>query len=192
MYLFEKNYKKILDQYNKKPLAPGSLDPSVFYFPEDGSGPFLMPGIQAQIVEDIERINNSELPNVKTRVWNYIITGPILKEKASKKCDIIVRVQLSTHNLADVTKERILHTIKDINGRLAYGTLHPLIYIPTIRQLDLKTLNGAYDPFKNLWVKKPSFLKESSKASLDKISKINTKKTNKQFFSKGLKKIGKV
>lgn len=182
MSLFENSYKKALDLYNKKTLAPGSLDSSVFYFPEDGSGPFLMPGIQYQIIQDIERINNSELPNVKTRVWNYVITGPILKEKASKKCDIIVRVQLSTHNLADVTKERILQTIKDINGKLAHGTLHPLIYIPTIRPIDTQTLNGAYDPFKNMWIKKPSFLKESSKNTLDKISRINTKKTSKHFF----------
>lgn len=191
MYLFEKSYKEVLDQYNKKSLAPGSLDPSVFYFPEDGSGPFLMPGIQSQIIEDIERINNSELPNIKTRVWNYIITGPILKEKASKNCDIVVRVQLTTNNLADVVKERILNAIKDINGKLAHGTLHPLIYIPTIRPIDLKTLNGAYDPYKNMWVKKPSFLKESS-YSLDKLNKIKLKKTPKQFFSKGLKKLGRV
>lgn len=192
MYLFEKTYKKAYEQYNKKPLAPGSLDPYVFYFPENGSGPFLMPGIQSQIIEDIERINNAELPNVKTRVWNFIITGPILNEKASKTCDIIVKVQLNTNNLVDTTKERILQTIKNINGKLAYGTLHPLIYIPTIRPLDLETLNGAYDPFKNLWVKKPLFLKESASSSLEKISKIKIKKTPKQFSSKGLRKLGKV
>jgi hypothetical protein len=192
MYLFEKSYKKVLDQYNKKPLAPGSLDPFVFYFPGDGLDPCLMPGIQSQIIEDIERINNSELPNVKTRVWNYIITGSILKEKASKNCDIVVRVQLNTYNLVDTTKERILQTIKNINGKLAYGTLHPLIYIPTIRPLDPQVLNGAYDPFKNLWIKKPSFLEESSKTSLENISKINIKKNPKQSLSKGLKKLGKV
>ncbi len=161
MSLFEKAYLKAYHKHHKSPLPPGSLDPSVFYFPEDGSDPFLMPGIKSQIIEDIERINNAELPNVKTRVWSYVITGPILNEKSSKTCDIQVRVQLATNNLVDVTKERILQTIKNINGKLAYGSLHPLIYIPTIRPLDLNQMNGAYDPFKNVWIKKPSFLKES-------------------------------
>jgi hypothetical protein len=186
MYLFEKTYSKTLEQYNKKPLPPGSLDPNVFYFPEDGSGPFLMPGIQTQIIEDIERINNTELPNVKTRVWSYIITGPILNEKASKNCEIHIRVQLATNNLVDATKERILQTIKNINGKLALGTLHPLIYIPTIRPLDVKQINGAYDPFKNFWVKKPTFLKESN------LSILKIKKKNKPHLGKGLRKLGKI
>jgi len=166
MSLFEKAYLKAYHKHHKNPLPPGSLDPSVFYFPEDGSDPFLMPGIKSQIIEDIERINNAELPNIKTRVWSYVITGPILKEKASKTCDIQVRVQLATNNLVDVTKERILQTIKNINGKLAYGSLHPLIYIPTIRALDLNHINGAYDPFKNVWIKKPSFLKKSQSVSV--------------------------
>ena len=190
MYLFEKTYKKTYNHYDKKPLPPGSLDPLVFYFPGDGSGPFLMPGIHSQITEDIERINNAELPNVKTRVWNYIITGPILNENASKNCDIIIRVELATYNLVDITKERILRAIKDINGKLAYGTTHPIIYIPTIRPLNLKKINGAYDAFKNMWIKKPTFLKESS--TLDKIFKLKIKKTPKQFPSKGLRKLGKI
>jgi hypothetical protein len=71
-------------------------------------------------------------------------------------------VKISKTNLTDVLKERILQTIKNINDRLATGTTHPIVYLPTVRSFELESELAAYHPFTEKWVKKPRFLGESS------------------------------
>ena len=164
MHLFEKAYKDACINLCENKFPPNSLDPAVFYVNPQGGDPILMPGIAEQIKKDIMLINQAESEFTQTRVWNYFLTGPILNKDSSETCPIVVKVQINTTNLDDVVKERILQRIKEINDKMAQGTRHPIVYIPTIREIDTEKLNGAYQPFYQKWIKKPTFLEKNKKA----------------------------
>lgn len=186
MSLFEKAYKNAYTNLNENSFPLNSLDPNVFYFTYKGSDPVLMQGIENQIFNDVEAINHVDPQFVKTRIWDYFLTGPILDKDSSKNCPIIIKLQINKTNLDDVTKERILQRIKEINDRKAVGTSHPIVYIPTIREIDINELNAAYHPFTKRWLKKPSFLGENKKTA-GGISRIKQKA--KHNLVKGLKKL---
>jgi hypothetical protein len=186
--LFEKEFQKAYLPYHTNPISPNSLDPRVWYFLPNGGDPKLQPEVKAQILFDIDRINGAEGEGVGKRVWDYFIVGPVLEENSSEKCSLNVLLQINKTNLDDILKERILQTIKQINGRLATGTLHPLYYIPTIRDLDKERYPAIYHPFTEKWIKKPRFLGEA-KSDLENLAKDPTKKKHKQSLKRGLKKL---
>lgn len=187
MRLFEKELQRYV-KYHTKPIPPNSLDPRVWYFSYEGGDPVLLPGIKTQIIHDIDRINSAEQQYVKTRVWDYFIVGPVVKEGSSEKCSINVIVQINETNLDDLLKEHILNTIKDLNGKLATGTRHPIYYIPTIRKFDINNYYAVYHPYTEKWLKKPRFLGES-KNDIAELGKDPTKKRPKQSLKKGIKKL---
>lgn len=189
MQLFEKTYRDFITKQNKKLLPPNSLDPEVFHFPEDGTDPILLPAIRQQILHNIQEINQADSAFTNTRVWNYVLTGPILDKDSSDRCPIIIKVQINKANLDDVLKERILQTIKDINDKLAIGTQHPIVYIPTVREIDPNELNGGYNVFRQAWIKKPNFLEEKKNNSSD-LSRIKQK--SKHSLINRLRKIERV
>ena len=186
--LFEKEFQKAYLPYHTNPIGPNSLDPRVWYFLPNGGDPKLQPEVKAQILFDIDRINGAEGEGTGKRVWDYFIVGPVLEENSSEKCSLNVLVQINKTNLDDMLKERVLQTIKQINGRLATGTLHPLYYIPTIRDLDKERYPAIYHPFTEKWIKKPRFLGEA-KLDLENLAKDPTKKKHKQSLKRGLKKL---
>jgi len=190
MQLFENAYKKALNT-NKKTFSPNFLDPQVFYFPDETSDPILLPSITSQILNDIQNINQIESESNKTRIWNYVITGPILKKDSHPQSAIIIKLQINPTNLDDVIKEKILQYISQINNRLAINTQHPIIYLPTIRQIEIEKLNGAYQPFYQKWIKLPDFLEESFKKTIEHIAEIKPKKS-KQTLLKGLRKLERI
>lgn len=187
MKLFEKELKDYIKHHIRE-IPPNSLDPRIWYFPPEGGDPILLPGIKAQIIRDIDRINEAEQQYVKTRVWDYFLVGPIVKEGSSDKCSINIIVQINTTNLEDMLKERILNVIKDINGKMATGSLHPIYYVPTVRKIDINDYYAVYHPYTQQWLKKPRFLGES-KCDLNELGKDPTKKTPKTSLKRGLKKI---
>lgn len=186
--LFEEEFNKAYLKYHTNPIAPNSLDPRVWYFLPDGGDPKLQPEVKTQILRDIEEINSAEGEGARKRVWDYFLVGPALQENASNKSALNVLVQINKTNLDDMLKERILQAIKEINGRLATGSLHPLYYIPTIRDIDQERYPAIYHPFTEKWIKKPRFLGEG-KADLENLHKDPTKKKNKQSLKRGLKKL---
>jgi len=187
--LFEEEFKKAYLKYHTNPLSPNSLDPRVWYFLPDGGDPKLQPSIKAQILFDIDRINSSEHEQGSKRVWDYFMVGPVLNEHSSEKCSINILVQINKTNLTDPLKERILQTIKQISGRLATGTLHPIHYIPTIRDLDKEKYSAIYHPYTEKWIKKPRFLGEG-KTDLENLNKDPVHKKNRKYsLNKGIKKI---
>lgn len=192
MRLFEKELKDYI-KYHTDPVSPNSLDPRVWYFLPGGGDPKLQPEVKTQILQDIDRINQAEGQGNLKRVWDYFMVGPALDENSSAKCSINILVQINKTNLDDMLKERILQTIKDINGRLATGSLHPIYYIPTIRDLDKERYKAIYHPFTERWIKKPRFLGESS-FDLDNLHKdIDKKKKFAKYSPKrGLKKLTKI
>jgi hypothetical protein len=187
MRLFEKELEDYIKHHTRE-VPPNSLDPRIWYFPPEGGEPRLLPGIKAQIIRNIDQINDAEQQYVKTRVWDYFLVGPIVKEGSSKKCSINVVVQINTTNLDDLLKERILQTIKDLNGKLATGSLHPIYYIPTIRKFDPEQHYAVYHPFTEKWIKKPRFLGEA-KCDIKELGKDPGSKKPKQSLKKGFKKL---
>lgn len=177
--LFEKEFNKAYLKYHTNPIAPNSLDPRVWYFLPQGGDPKLQPQVRTQILNDIEKINSSEREGIKKRVWDYFIVGPVLDENSSEKCSINILVLIDKTNLDDMLKERILQTIKAINGKLAISTLHPIHYIPTIRNLDKERYSAIYHPYTETWVKKPRFLGEA-KDDLKELGNVIPKKIRKK------------
>lgn len=192
MKLFEQELEKYL-KYHTNPISPNSLDPRVWYFLPNGGDPKLQPEIKAQILNNIDQINSVEQEGNKKRVWDYFMVGPALNEKSSDKCSINIIVQINPTNLSDMLKEHILNKIKDINGKLATGSLHPIHYIPTIRKFDAEKYDAVYHPFTEKWIKKPRFLGEST-YDIDNLHKEinNKKKFAKYSLKRGLKKLTKI
>jgi hypothetical protein len=186
--LFQEEFDKAYLPYHTDPVSPNSLDPRVWYFLPGGGDPKLQPGVKTQILQDIDRINSAEQEYARKRVWDYFIVGPVLEENSSEKCSINILVLINKTNLDDMLKERILQTIKELNGRLATGTQHPIHYIPTIRDLDQERYPAIYHPFTEKWVKKPRFLGEA-KSDLEKLYKDPTKLKHKTSLKKGIKKL---
>ena len=188
MNLFEKEFKDSYIKYHTNPIPENYLDPRVFYVPAGQTDPILQDEVAQQIFRDIDTINTSDSMYNKTRVKDYIVVGPILEKNSSDKCDIKVVVQIDTTNLDDMLKERLLNTIKGINDRLAPGTVHPLIYIPTIRDFDEEAYTAIYHPYTQKWLKKPRYLGES-KHSLEKLGKDPAKFKKKHSSKIGIRKL---
>lgn len=189
MNLFEKAYKDKYSKYNDpQPIPPGSLDPFLFYFPEKGGNPTLLPIVKSLIERDIDTINSIEAGYKIPRVEDYIIVGPILQSDSSDKCPVTVKVKLFPNNLTDLLKEHILNCIKELNNRLIPGTQHPVQYIPTIRPINLDDYEAAYHPYTEKWLKKPKFLGES----LDKEISNLPKPKKKSSLKRGIKKLTKI
>jgi hypothetical protein len=190
MQLFEQEFKDSYLKYHTNTIPDNQLDPRVFYVEPEGGDPKMLPAVKLQIINDIDNINTAEGEFNKTRVFDYIVFGQILKEGSSEKCPITVLVQINKTNLEDVLKERILNNIKNLNGKIAPGTLHPIMYIPTVRDIDLEAYAAVYHPYTDKWLKKPRFLGET-KSSLDKLHKDPVSQDSKKRSSlkKGIKKI---
>lgn len=190
--LFQEEFDKAYLKYHTNPVAPNSLDPRIWYFAPDGGDPILQPAVKAQIFQNIERINATEQQGVQKRVWEYFIVGPSLQENSSDRSSINILVLIDKTNLDDMLKERILQTIKDINGKLATGSLHPIYYIPTIRDLDQDRYSAIYHPYTQKWVKKPRFLGEA-KIDLQDMAKDPAHKKNRKYpLKKGFKKLAAI
>ena len=190
--LFQEEFEKAYLKYHTDPISPNTLDPRIWYFASDGGDPILQPQVKAQIFQNIERINSTEQQGVQKRVWEYFIVGPSLEENSSERSPINILVLIDKTNLDDMLKERILQTIKDINGKLATGSLHPIYYIPTIRDLDQDRYPAIYHPYTDKWVKKPRFLGEA-KIDLKDIARDPAyKKNRKHPLKKGFKKLATI
>jgi hypothetical protein len=188
MNLFEAEYKDSLLKHHKNIIPPNTLDPRVFYFPYEGGDPILLPEVKLQILNDIDAINSAENEYNKTRVSDYIMYGSILKAKSSDKCAINILVKINVTNLSDVLKERLLYNIKAINNRLAAGTTHPIVYVPTIRDFDLEKYEAAYHPYTDKWLKKPEHIKEA-KTDIANLHRDPKKRKPKLSLKYGIRKL---
>lgn len=190
MNLFEKEFRDSYIKYHTNPIPDNVLDPRVFSVSPDGGDPKMLPEVKLQIINDIDFINAAEAEYNRTRVEDFFVYGPILKPGSSDKCTINVLVKISTTNLTDVLKERILNAIKTVSGRLATGTVHPIVYVPTIREIDLDSYDAVYHPYTEKWIKKVRQLGEA-KHSLENLHKdpVRPKPKKKSSLKYGIKKL---
>ena len=156
MEKFNKKLKNYLTIF-KTPIAPNSLDPTLFYFPETGEPPRLLPGVHAQITNDIEMIASMD----PSRIKRYFIVGDAVKPGCkSRTSDIKVLVVLNK-NIMDVDvdglmAEEILKICNAVSNRQAVGTVRKIRYIPTVREVKSEDYPGIYDIPYASWFKTPS------------------------------------
>jgi hypothetical protein len=156
---FNKKLNDYLTVY-KVPVAPDSLDPTVFYFPENGQRPKLQPAIHAQITNDIEMLVSGQ----PARIKKYVIVGDIVTPGNKKReCDIKVLVcinkDIMDRDVDGLVAEELLKYANSLSGRLATGTLHKIRYVITVRDIEPKNYNAIYDIPNFDWIKYPSGLK---------------------------------
>lgn len=127
-------------------IPRNSLDPTVFEFP-DGGNPIMHPAIKTQIMSDIDKLR--EIVDVVT----YFVIGSILTKRYNPHSDIDVNVQIDVPN--DRTVEQIHDLIKQLNGKLATGTTHPINYYIMQGEYNLDKTYAAYDVANEVWIKEP-------------------------------------
>ena len=156
MPLFEKKYSDYLSVY-KVPIGPNQLDPCVFYISETGDEPKLLPGIQAQIANDLEKFVSGQPQRIK----NYYLVGPAtIPGNKTRTGELKVIIELNKElmdvDVDGVLAEEILKLANSLSGRLAVGTNRKIVYMPTVRGLDPKEHEGVYNVLKHCWAKLPS------------------------------------
>ena len=145
----------------KVPVAPDSLDPTVFYFSETGELPKLLPGIHAQITNAIEMLVSGQ----PSRVVRYVIVGDAVTPGIKRRdTDIKVLIQLNK-DIMDVDvdgllAEDVLKLCDTLSNKMAIGTMRKIRYIPTIRNIDTEDYNAVYDVSASDWLKVPSGLNQ--------------------------------
>lgn len=127
-------------------IPRNSLDPSVFEF-SDSNAPILHPLIKTQIAQDIEEIARV-IP-----VTRYFIVGSILTKNYTSNSDLDVNVEVDPPSNRVPTE--IFDIVKQINGKLAGGTTHPINYYIMEENYDLDKTEAAYDVANEVWIKEP-------------------------------------
>jgi hypothetical protein len=145
----------------KPPIGPNELDPGVFRYSEVGRDPVLLPGIHAQIVNDVEMFCG----NQGQRIKKFVLVGDaLIPGNKNRICElkvlIIINKDLLDIDIDGLLAEDLLKMADSISGRLAVGTLHPIRYIPTIRDVrEHNEYQGIYDILMHTWIKLPPGLK---------------------------------
>ena len=153
---FNQKLKDYLTVY-KIPIAPNSLDPLLFYFPETGEEPKLLPIIHSQITNDLQNFAGEQPQRIK----NYYLTGkavlPGNKHRQSElKVVIVLNKDLMDIDLDGLLAEELLKIANSLSNRLASGTSHPIRYVLSMREMNPSEHEGIYDIAKQTWIKLPT------------------------------------
>lgn len=156
MNLFEKKLKDYLTIL-KVPINPEDFDPALFYFSEQQNQYVLNPQIATQIAKDLEFITSEQPSRIKDC---YLVGDCVVPGKTTKNSKLDVMIVLNK-NLMDIDvdgllAEEILKICSKLSGRLAVGTVHPIHYLVSIRDIDSTSYEGIYDLKKGGWHKLPN------------------------------------
>ena len=76
----------------KPPIGPNELDPGIFRYSEVGRDPVLLPGVHAQIVNDIEMFCGNQVQRIK----KFVLVGDALKPgNKNRTCELKVLVVIN-------------------------------------------------------------------------------------------------
>jgi len=145
MNTFNKLFNDVLNE-SIIDLTRNSLDPTVFEFPDERP-PIMHPVIKTQIMSDIEKFK--ELVPVVV----YFCIGSILTKSYTPHSDIDINVQIDAPDSRMVNG--LFDLIRNLNGRLAAGTTHPINYFVINDDFDLDNADAAYDVANEVWIKEP-------------------------------------
>lgn len=157
--LFEKKYGDYLTVY-KAPIGPHDLDPTVFVYDPNIKAPILSPSIIAQITKDIEAFCGEQPSRVKNAYVVGKVTKPGNKDRHSPlRVIIVMEKNIMDNDIDGVLAEEILKLAKNLSGRLAIGTTHPIEYSVSMRDVDTSKYEGIYDVMHSRWHKIPNGVK---------------------------------
>ncbi len=155
---FNDKLKKYLTVY-KIPIAPNSLDPTIFYFSEIGEPPRLLPGIHSQIINDL----NFFISEQPTLIEKALLVGPCLEpglknKSADLKVLLVLNKKLMSMDVDGLLAEEILKLSSTLSGKLASTSLHKIQYLPTVRTIKeiSESYSAIYDIQTLSWLKLPS------------------------------------
>ncbi len=129
-------------------LSKDDLDPVVFQ-PNDEGTPTLREPIRVQILNDIDQIRKV-MP-----VVNFYLIGSILTKNYDLRTDIDVSVQVDPQEIDSIATADIMHLLKNLNGRFAGETAHPINYYIVLDDFDDSKVDAAYDIVNDKWLKLP-------------------------------------
>jgi len=160
---FDQTYKQLISKINESiiDIPKNSLDPSVFEFLDEGT-PILHPAIKLQIVKDVAAI--SDIITVK----DFYIVGSILTYQYNPRTDIDVLILVNKEDFSEILKSRAFTFLKNINGRHAQGTTHPINYYIEQNEFNEDKYHGIYNVASERWVKEPIQIDINVRNYLDK------------------------
>ena len=129
-------------------IARDDLDETVFQVRDSGI-PILRDAIKIQILGDIDQIRKVGA------VENFFVIGSILTKNYTDNCDIDVSVQIDPQLVDSICIADMMHLLKQLNGRLATGTTHPINYYIITHPFDEDKSEAVYDPVNEKWIKAP-------------------------------------
>lgn len=123
------------------------LDQNVFQFPDQGA-PVINARIKQQIIDGVGQIH------LVVPVQDYYVLGSILTPKYNEHSDIDVNCEVDA-NINPVALENLVALLKQINGRLAVGTQHPINFFVVKGEFDQDKTEAIYDVANDRWIKEP-------------------------------------
>jgi len=123
------------------------LDPDVFQFPEQGA-PVINARVKQQIIDGVSQIH------LVVPVLDYYVLGSILTPKYNEHSDIDVNCEVD-RECGPVALEGIVSLLKNINGKLAIGTQHPINFFLVRGEFDHDKTEAIYDIANDRWIKEP-------------------------------------
>lgn len=129
-------------------LSKDDLDSTVFTS-KMGGVPVLHDAIKIQILKDIDEIRKT------APVVNFYLIGSILTKNYDRNSDLDITVQIDEQFVDNISAISILHVLKELNGKLATGSSHPINYYITTQELDTDKTEAVYDIVNEKWLKTP-------------------------------------
>ena len=153
---FDQKLKNYLTIY-KIPIGPDQLDPTVFYYSEVETQHKLLPAIHAQITRDLQNLVGGQ----EHRIDNYYLVGSATEpgntnRTGELKVYVILNKKIMDTDVDGLAAEDLLKHSKILSGRIAPGTLRPLQYILSVRDVNKDMYEGIYDLYLNQWLKLPN------------------------------------
>ena len=129
-------------------LSREDLDPAIFQ-PRENGVPTLREPIRVQILKDVDEIR-AILPVVK-----FFVIGSILTKNYDRTTDIDVSVQVDAELVDSISTADIMYLLKQINGKMASDTTHPINYYVVTDEYDPSKAEAIYDVVNDRWIKEP-------------------------------------
>jgi len=146
-------------------IPRNTLDPKVFQF-EDAKPPVLNTAIKKQILTDVANFE------ALTPIKHVHIVGSILTKTYSANSDIDVNIGIYREDVDDLMQGKLSITVKKLNGRLAYGTIHPINYYLLFNEPDPERFDAIYDVPNEKWLKEPTMFQLNVEDYLNKFQNI--------------------
>ena len=127
-----------------------SLDSTVFQFFDDGRPPVLQDSIKAQIITDVQSLEQV------APITGFYLVGDILTPYYVEATNMDVYIELDPEVVDNISTAGLFYNIRRLNGRFATNTTHRVYYHLHTQHLDEEAEEAVYDIINERWPKRPS------------------------------------